>query len=103
MLQIISASFFASAIFKIKKWISAGDGTEQIDLKILIVHLLAFGLYLLSTLTLYVVFAIYYLGNESTESLFILFLAYAASNVLSFFEQLCLCNIFWQLSKKSED
>lgn len=97
-LQIVSAGFFCSAIFKIRGWVNAGDGTDQINLKILVTHLLAFALYLLSTVTLYIFFAIYYLGNQTSERLFLLFIAYAVSNILSFFEQLCLCNIFWELS-----
>jgi hypothetical protein len=66
---------------------------------------LAFGLYLLSTLTQYIFFANYYLGDHSDESggEYTLFLAIAASNVFSFLEQLCLCNIFWQLSGRKPD
>lgn len=99
-LQIISAGFIGFAILKIRKSITEGDETEQINLQILLTHLLAFGLYLFSTLTQYVFFANYYLGDRSEQNLYTLYLAIAASNLLAFFEQLCLCNIFWQLSKK---
>jgi hypothetical protein len=50
-LQIISAGVIGFAILKIRKSITEGDETEQINLQILLTHLLAFGLYLFSTLT----------------------------------------------------
>lgn len=76
------------------------EGNEQINLKILILHLLALGLYLLSSLILDVVFAVYYLSDNNR--LFLLFISVTVANCLSFFEQLCLCNIIYELTRNTK-
>ena len=60
-------------------------------------HFLVFGLYVLSTLTLYYTDFNYYLSDGSLAALCV---SIAVSNVFSFIEQLFICHIFWQLGSK---
>jgi hypothetical protein len=99
-LQLVSVCFLGYGILQIRKQVNSGDGTDQINVKILVIHLFAFGLYLLSTLNYFVFFSLFYLGNGTSV---VLFIAIAISNTLCFFEQLCICNIFWQLAKRVPD
>jgi hypothetical protein len=99
-LQIVSVAFLGYGIYLIQNRVNSADCTDQINVKILVLHLLAFGLYLLCTLNYYVFFALYYLGDGGSLTLFI---AIAVSNILSFFEQLFLCYIFLQLTRHVEE
>jgi hypothetical protein len=95
ILQIVSAIYLGTAVNSIRKFINAGNGFETVNTKYLIQHFLAFGLYLLSTLSVYTFFAAYYISDISFVYLLV---SQIVSNVLSLFAQLCLCSILWQLS-----
>lgn len=65
VLQIISGVYLGNAVNSIRKFINTGSDQETVNSRQLIQHFLAFGLYLLSTIAVYVFFADYYIFNES--------------------------------------
>lgn len=97
VLQIISASFLGYGINRIRTIIKLSGEIDLLNVSILVQHFLVFGLYILSTMTLYYTFAHYYLFDGS---FFVMCVSIAVSNVLSFFEQLCICHILWQLARR---
>ena len=97
ILELISAGFLGLAIYKIRKFIKTEGNTNLISTIQLIQHFSAFALYLLSSLIMLIYWAIYYLGKLKTERLLVSIDIY---NILSYFSQLCLCWIFWNLTKR---
>ena len=98
ILQLVSAVFLGFAIFKIRKYIKEGGQTEQVDVIQLVKHFSAFGLYLVSSLVLIVFYILYFIFQAVPYANFNE--AYDCRVILSCISQLCLCWIFWHLSKK---
>jgi hypothetical protein len=101
MCQIISAAFLGVAIYKIRRMLSQSKRT-QINVKVLLVHAILFGLYTISVVVYYIFYANYYWG-PSTDFNRILD-AWLFCGICGFIAQVCLCWIIWQFTntKKPE-
>lgn len=100
LIQIASALFLGLGVFKIRKTINESGSSSEINVKLLIQHFLAFGLYLLSTSVTVVFYAILIVSNESNRNQYLY--AQGICNLVSFFAQLCLVWILWKLAVKEE-
>lgn len=60
LMAINSAVFLAIGLIKIKRGINKKDGTDTIDLGVLVLHMASLVLYIVSQLVYYVFFMIYY-------------------------------------------
>lgn len=96
ILQVISGLYLGYAIHKIKQYLVVNGGRQVINVVMLVVHLGAFGLYLLSIIIYLVFYTLHYIyfNNERVTNLF--YYAGFFCGCSNFLAQACLCVIFWK-------
>jgi hypothetical protein len=99
LLQLISVVYLLYAILKIRNHLSL-QSPKQLNIKMLVINLLAFSLYLVSLIVYYVFYLILYSeAVPSPQQINHVFISWIVSAACSTVAQLCLCAICWQISK----
>ena len=98
----ISCVFLANAILKIRKLLSTGK--EMVDIRILVLHFLTFGLLLISIFVWWIFNSIYYLrlANLETSDEDAYVLSGIVFSACAFVSQVCLGGILWTLRNSNE-
>lgn len=65
VMQIVSGVFLMIGVFNIRKYFKQRDQDGQLDIKTLVLHSSAFGLYLLSAVVGYTSYTVYALNSEN--------------------------------------
>jgi hypothetical protein len=89
------------AVFKIRKFFKDNDILEELNKKLIVIHVLAFVIYALSVLPPTVLLVLYYLdpnNQEVNEAFNISIIPLATASTIS---QVLLCAILWQLGEKN--
>ena len=98
----ISCVFLANAILKIRKLLNTGK--EMVDIRILVLHFLTFGLLLISIFVWWIFNSIYYLrlanGETPNEDAYVL--SGIVFSACAFVSQACLGGILWTLRNSNE-
>jgi hypothetical protein len=97
LLQLITTGFLGVALYRIKKQLQSANGNEQVDIRLLMLDIIACVLFFLSSVTLYFYPGLVYLITGESNDLF--YVLYTVSNALSFIQQMILCYIFVQVPK----
>jgi len=100
--QILSGAILIGSIYTIWKYLkNSRDEREQLNLKTLVLHSSAFGLFLISVVIFAFYYTLYVFSLNSPKYLKRMDHVFAANTfeiVCSFFSQCLLCVIFWLLS-----
>ena len=100
VIQIASAVFLGLGIYRIKQNASASDGTDQINVPQMFMHIMAFGLYLAALLVSLVFWLLFYILNVvGFETVTV---SFDVCNWISFVAQLFLIGILWRLAKDDQ-
>ena len=98
LLQLVSVCYLLYAVLNIRKHL-ASQGPQQVNVKILIVNLGAFGLYLASVVVYYIFYTILYTDKNPTNGVIKqTFISWIISAICSAIAQLCICAICWQVA-----
>ena len=99
---VISSVFLANAILKIRKLLSTGK--EMVDIRILVLHFLTFGLLLISIFVWLIFNSIYYLrlANLETPNEDAYVISGIVFSACAFVSQVCLGGILWTLRNSNE-
>ena len=102
LMQLVSGVFIGVAIYKIRAFIADGTQSSNLNVLILVLHSITFGLYIVSVVVYYVFYTIYYLhwSDESKATTRRVFAAWIFCTVCEFAAQLCIVIILWLFGKK---
>lgn len=91
------------AVINIRRYLGLSASKDQLSLKTLVLHVTAFGTYLVSVVILAIAFTIYLAFPGSSTA----FNIYMGSNIgwetSAFLSQLLLCAIFWYLGGQAKE
>ena len=89
------------AVFKIRKFYKDNEILEELNKKLIVIHVLAFGIYALSVLPATFFLVLIFIHPYSPESLELFNFSMIPLATASFISQVLLCAILWQLGEKN--
>lgn len=99
IVQLISGTLLIAAVLLIRGFLIK-SGTDYVNVRMLVLHSLSFGIYMLSIITYYTFYTIY-LFHLNSKEIAKLFLVASYFNILSsFLAQLLLCYILNRFGSK---
>jgi hypothetical protein len=98
---VIIGSLLIWCVFQVNAFMKTLPEQQRVDVKVLVVHAGAFGLYMISAL-IYALFWAIYVIDQTQTNLKHNNIATIVYSLLSFVSQCCICAIFWQLGEKIE-
>lgn len=99
-IQMVSLGYLAYAVYQIKVHIT--KGSDKINMPMLLVNLVMFGLYMLSLLVYYFVYSWVYM--KSPNNGFKIILSFQVGSIIcETIAQLCLCAICWHISAEDQE
>lgn len=99
LVQLISGTLLIVAVLLIRGFLIK-SGTDQVNVRMLVLHSLSFGIYMLSIIAYYTFYTIYLFHIESEEIAYLFFVAVSFNIVSSFLAQLLLCYILNRFGSK---
>jgi len=97
--QIVSGILLINGVYLIHSFFKEIDAEVRINTKYLLLHGSAFGLYLLSDVILYTSYNVYIFNTERENQYMVASIFWVCA---SFFSQICLCAILWDLGSVIE-
>lgn len=96
-LEIVSGVYLVRSVLRIRAVFKEHDAEDQIDGKIMLLHLSAFCVYLVSIIVFYAATVLYYTGEISKDAFEIYSLFFIIATFLS---AILLAIIFWDVGRK---
>jgi hypothetical protein len=100
LLEVISGFSLVISVYKIRAFFKKHDAEDMIEGKIMLLHVSAFGIYLLSVLIFYSISAFHFVGIVGSELYEISTLFYV---IVSFVTAILFAIIFWDIGRKEEE
>jgi hypothetical protein len=89
------------AVYKIRKFYKDNEILEKLNKKLIVIHVLAFGIYALSVLPTTVILVLSYIHPYSEKIFDVLYISTIPMFTASTISEVLLCAILWQLGEKN--